>query len=67
MDAREKDSGMWSDMWSLLGISPKLLLLISGGLVVPSSLPEGPVIKQLLQMVTIVPGQGGWLQSVRLP
>ena len=34
-------------------------LLIGGGLLVPCSLPGPPVVKQLMQMVTIVPGQGG--------
>ena len=34
-------------------------LLIGGGLLVPCSLPGPPVVKQLRQMVTIVPGQGG--------
>ena len=28
------------------------------------SLPGPPVIKQLMQMVTMVPGQGGQIQSV---
>ena len=41
-------------------------LPVGGGLLVPCSLP-GPVIKQLLQMVTMVPGQGGWFQSVCFP
>ena len=42
-------------------------LLVSGGLLVPCSLPRPPVIKQLMQMVTLVPGQGGQLQSVCFP
>ena len=32
---------------------------VGGGLLVPCSLPGPPVIKQLMQMVTVVPGQGG--------
>ena len=42
-------------------------LLVGGGLLVPCSLPGPPVIKQLLQMVTMVPGQGGHFQSVCFP
>ena len=39
-------------------------LLVGGGLLVPYSLSGSPVIKQLVQMVTMVPGQGGRFQSV---
>ena len=39
----------------------------AGGLLVPCSLPGPPVIKQLVQMVTVVPGQGGWFQSACFP
>ena len=42
-------------------------LLVGGGLLVPCSLPEPPVLKQLMQMVTMVPGQGGWFQSLCFP
>ena len=42
-------------------------LPIGGGLLVPRSLPGPPVIKRLMQMVTMVPGQGGWFQSVASP
>ena len=42
-------------------------LLGGGGLLVPYSLPGSPVIKQLMQMVTMVPGQGGRYQSVGVP
>ena len=42
-------------------------LLVGGGLLVPYSLPGSPVIKQLMQMVTMVPGQGGRFQSVCFP
>ena len=42
-------------------------LLIGGGLLIPCSLPGPPVIKQLVQMVTMLPGQGGRFQSVCFP
>ena len=58
--------------WEVAGhvVSPLDLsqtLPVGGGLVVPCSLPEAPVVKQLVQMVTMVPGQGGQFHSVRLP
>jgi len=34
-------------------------LLVGGGLLVPYFLSGSPVIKQRMQMVTMVPGQGG--------
>ena len=34
-------------------------LPVGGGLFVPRSLPGPPVVKHLVQMVTVVPGQGG--------
>ena len=40
---------------------------VGGGLLVPCSLPGPPVIKQRMQMVTMVPGQGGQFQSVYFP
>ena len=42
-------------------------LPVGGGLLVPCSLPGPPVIKQLIQMVTMVPGQGGRFQSACFP
>ena len=42
-------------------------LLVGGGLLVPCSLPGPPVVKQLMQMVTMVPGQGGRFQSMCFP
>ena len=42
-------------------------LLVGGGLLVLYSLSGSPVIKQLMQMVTMVPGQGGRFQSVCFP
>ena len=39
-------------------------LLVGGGLLVPCSLPGPPVLKQLMQMVTMVPDQvGGFSQG----
>ena len=67
MDAREKDSGRWSDRWCLLLTFPKLFWLVEAGLLVPCSLPGPSVIKQLMQVVTVVPGQGGRFQSVCFP
>ena len=45
-------------MWCLLLTFPELL--VGGGLLVPCSLPGPPVIKQLMQMVIMVPGLGGF-------
>ena len=42
-------------------------LLVGGGLLLPCSLPGPPVIKQLMEMVTMVPGHGGRFQSVSFP
>ena len=42
-------------------------LLVGGGLLVPCSLPGPPVVKQLMEVVTMVPGQGGRCQSVCFP
>ena len=42
-------------------------LPVGGGLLVPFSFPGSPVIKQLMQMVTVVPGQGGRFWSVFPP
>ena len=44
-----------------------LTLLVGGGLLVPYSLSDSPVIKQLMQMVTMVPVQGGCFQSLCFP
>ena len=38
-----------------------------GGLLVPYSLSGSPALKQLMQMVTMVPDQGGRFQSVCFP
>ena len=42
-------------------------LPVGGGLLVPYSLSGPPVIKQLMQMVTMVSGQSGRFQSVCFP
>ena len=42
-------------------------LPVSGGLLVLYSLSGSLVIKQLMQMVTMVPGQGEQFQSVCFP
>ena len=58
--------------WEVVGqvVSPFDLsqtLLVGGGLLVPCSLPGPPVIKQLMHIVTLVPGQGGRFRSVCFP
>ena len=58
--------------WEVVGqvLSPFDLsgtLLVGGGLLVPCSLPGPPVIKQLMQMVTMVSGQGGRVSVCVLP
>ena len=57
MDASERD-------WEVDGHAASPLdlprtLPVGGGLLVPYSLSGSPAIKQLMQMVTMVPGQGG--------
>ena len=42
-------------------------LPVGGGLLVPCSLPGPPVVKQLMQIVTRVPGQDGRFQSACFP
>ena len=42
-------------------------LAVRGGLLVPCSLLGPPVLKQLMQMVTVIPGQGGRFQSECFP
>ena len=67
-----RDGYQREGFWEVVGhaVSPFDLsgtLPLGGGLLVPCSLPGPPVIKQLLQMVTIVPGQGGRFQPVCFP
>ena len=55
--------------WEVVGlvVSPFDLsrtLPVGGGLLVPCSLPGPLVIKQVMQMVTMEPDQGGQFQSV---
>ena len=64
--------GCQRGFWEVVGhvVSPFDLsrtLPVSGGSLVPCSLPAPPVIKQLMQIVTMVPGQGGRSQSVGFP
>ena len=65
--------GCWRQgFWEVVGhvVSPFDLsrtLPVGGDLLVLCSLPGPPVIKQLMQMATMVPGQGGRFQSVCLP
>ena len=42
-------------------------LLVGGGLLAPCSLPGSPVLKQLIQMVTMVLDQSRWFQSECFP
>ena len=67
-----QDGCQTEGFWEVVGqvVSPFDLfrtLLVGGGLLVPCSLPGPPVIRQLMQMVTVVPGQGGRFQSVCFP
>ena len=67
-----QDGRQRGGFWEVVGhvVSPFDLsraLPVGGGLSVPCSLPGPPVVKQLLQLVTVVPGQGGRFQSARFP
>ena len=58
--------------WEVVGhvVSPFDLsqtLLVGGGLLVLHSLPGPPILNQLMQIVTMGPGQGGQFQSVCFP
>ena len=64
--------GCWKGFWEVVRhvVSPFDLsrtLPVGGGLLVPCSLAGPPVIKQLMQIVTMVPGQGRRFQSVCFP
>ena len=65
--------GCWREgFWEVVGhvVSPfdvSWTILVGGGLLVLCSLPGPPVLKQFMLMVTVVPGQGGWYQSVCFP
>ena len=67
-----QDGCQRGEFWEVVGhvVSPFDLsqtLPVGGGLLVLCSLPGPPVVKQLMQMVTMVPGQGGRFQSVCFP
>ena len=67
-----QDGCQQKGLWNVVGhvVSPFDLsrtLPVGGGLLVPCSLPGPPVIKELLQMVTMVPGPGGGFWSVCFP
>ena len=64
--------GCQRGFWEVVGhvVSPfdlSLTLPVGGGLLVPCSLAGPPIIKQLMQMGTMVLGQGGRFQSVCFP
>ena len=66
-DGRQRE-GFWEVVRHV--VSPFDLsrtLPVVGGLLVPYSLPGPPVVKQLMQIITMVPGQGGRFQSVCFP
>ena len=67
-----KDGCQREGFWEVVrhAVSPFDLsqtLLVGGGLLVLCSLPGSPVVKQLMQMIAMVPGQGGCFQSVCFP
>ena len=67
-----QDACQREGFWEVVGqvVSPFDLsrtLLVGGGLLVPYSLPGPPVVKQLMQIVNMVPGHGGRFQSVCFP
>ena len=67
-----QDRSQREGFWEVVGhaVSPFNLSWtppIGGGLLVPCSLPGHRVVKQLMQVVTMVSGQGGWFQSVYFP
>ena len=64
--------GCWRGFWEVIRhvvstFDLSRTLPVGGGLLVPCSVPGPPVLKQLMQMVTMVPGQGGWFQSMCFP
>ena len=67
-----QDGCQQEGFWEVVGhvVSPFDLsqtLPVVGGLLVPCSLAVPLVVKQLMQIVTMVPGQGGQFQSVCFP
>ena len=59
--------GFWEVDGHLLSPDLSQTLPVGGGLLVLCFLPGPPVIKQLIGMVTVVPGQGGCFQSMCYP
>ena len=60
--------GFWEvDRQAVSPLNLSRTLPVGGGLLVPYSLSGPPVIKQLMQMATMVPGQGGRFQSLCSP
>ena len=71
-DLFSQDGCQREGFWEVVGqvVSPFDLsrtFLVGGGLLVPCSLPGPPVVKQLMQIVTMVPSQGGRIQPVCFP
>ena len=67
-----QDGGQRGGFWEVVRHVVSLFdlswtLPVGGSLLVLCFLPGLPVIKQLMQMVTMVPGQGGRFQSVWFP
>ena len=67
-----KDGCQREGFWEVVrhAVSPFDLsqtLLVGGGLLVLCSLPGPPAVNHLMQMVTLVPGQGGRFRSVCFP
>ena len=67
-----QDGCQQEGFWEVVGhvVSPFDLcrtLPVDSGLLVLCSLPAPPVIKQPMQMATMVPGQGGQFQTVCIP
>ena len=67
-----QDGWQTEGFWEVVGhvVSPFDLsrtLPVVGGLLVPYSLPGPAVVKQLMQIITMVPGQGGRFQSACFP
>ena len=67
-----QDACQREGFWEVVGqvMSPSDLsqtLVVGGGLLVPCSSLGPLVIKQLMQMVTMVPDQGGQFQSLCFP
>ena len=65
MDASERDSGTWTDAVSSFDLSQTLP--VGGGLLSSLVLIRTSHVKQIMQMVTMVPGQDGRFQSLCFP